>query len=71
MMPPILTDVKSKLGDKVNVLKVDVDKNNKAAMKYGIRSIPTVILFKSGKVVWKKVGVPQSSEILNAIKKVA
>ena len=71
MMPPILNEVKSQFGDKVNILKVDVDKNNKAALKYGIRSIPTLIIFKNGKIVWRKVGVAQAQEIANAIKKVA
>ncbi|MFY0600758.1 MAG: thioredoxin [Cyclobacteriaceae bacterium] len=70
MMPPILNDVKSQLGSKVHILKVDVDKNQKAANKYGIRSIPTVILFKNGKIAWRKNGVPQANEINAAIKKV-
>ena len=71
MMPPILKDVKSQFGDKVNILKVDVDKNQKAAQKYGIRSIPTLLIFKNGKVVWKKVGVAQANEISGALKKVS
>lgn len=71
MMPPILNEVKTSLGDKVNILKVNVDKNNKAAVKYGIRSIPTLLLFKNGKVVWRKVGVAQANEIQKAVQQVA
>lgn len=71
MMPPILNEVKSNLGDQVNILKVDVDENKKAAHKYGIRSIPTLILFKNGKIVWRKTGVAQSQEIQQAIRKIA
>ena len=71
MMPPILDEVKNQLGSQVNILKVDVDKNNKAANKYGIRSIPTLLLFKNGKIVWRKSGVAQAGEIQQAIKKVA
>ncbi len=71
MMPPILDDVKSSMGDQVNILKVNVDKNTKASSKYGIKSIPTLILFKNGKIVWRKTGVAQSGEIKQAIKKVA
>ncbi|MFY0606960.1 MAG: thioredoxin [Cyclobacteriaceae bacterium] len=71
MMPPILNEVKSKLGDGVNIVKVNVDKNNKAATKYGIKSIPTLLLFKNGKILWRKAGVAQSAEIKQAIKKVA
>ncbi|WP_258104761.1 thioredoxin [Marinoscillum sp. MHG1-6] len=69
MMPPILNQVKSKMGEKIHILKVDVDKNQKAALKYGVRSIPTIILFKNGKVLWRKTGVAQSPEITSAVKK--
>ncbi|MFT6867049.1 MAG: thioredoxin 1 [Cyclobacteriaceae bacterium] len=70
MMPPILESVKTQFGDKVHILKVDVDKNQKAATKYGIRSIPTIILFKNGKIAWRKTGVAQLNEISLALKKV-
>lgn len=71
MMPPILDEVKKNLGSGVHILKVDVDKNQKAARKYKIQSIPTLMLFKNGKVMWTKVGVPQASEIKAAVQKVA
>lgn len=64
MMPPVLKEVKTELGEGVNVLKVDVDKNHKAANTYSIRSIPTLILFKSGKIMWRKTGVAQAGEII-------
>lgn len=71
MMPPILDEVKKKLGQNIHILKVDVDKNAKAADKYGIRSIPTLILFKSGKIMWRKTGVAQPGEIQQAVLEVA
>lgn len=71
MMPPILKEVKNELGSSVNILKVDVEKNRKAASKYDIRSIPTLILFKNGKILWRKTGVAQVGEIKQAVKKVA
>lgn len=71
MMPPILDEVKTGLGSSVNILKVDVDKNQKAAQKYGIRSIPTLLIFKNGKVVWRKSGVAQAAEIRRVIQQVA
>jgi thioredoxin 1 len=70
MMPPILADVKKKLGKKVHILKVDVDKNKKAAAKYDIRSIPTLIVFKSGKVMWRKSGVAKAVEIEHAVNQI-
>ena len=71
MMPPVLKEVKNEVGESVNILKVDVDKNQKAANKYGIRSIPTLILFKNGKIMWRKTGVAQAREIKNAVKQIA
>lgn len=71
MMPPILKQVKNEMGGSINILKVDVDKNKKAATKYGIRSIPTIMLFKNGKIVWRKSGVAQAGEIKQAIKQVS
>lgn len=52
MMPPILKEVKSKLGDKIRIIKVDVDKNQAIAQKHQIRSIPTMMVMKKGQVVY-------------------
>lgn len=67
-MKPILEDLKSKLGSSASVLKVDVDKNPHAASKYQIKSIPTLILFKNGKPVWRQSGVVQASQLAQIIK---
>ena len=53
------------------MLKVDVEKNRKAASKYDIRSIPTLLIFKNGKVMWRKTGVAQAHEITKAVKKMS
>ena len=57
---PILEDVKNKLGDKVNILKVDIDQNQELAAKFNVRSVPTLIMFKNGEAVWRAVGVQQA-----------
>lgn len=67
-MKPILDDLKSKLGNTASVLKVDVDKNPHAASKYQIRSVPTLILFKKGKVVWRQSGVVPANQLAQIIK---
>jgi thioredoxin 1 len=68
MMPPVLKDVKSTLGDQVKVLKIDVDKNKKVATDYQIQGVPTLILFKAGKIVWRKSGVIPATELVAQVK---
>jgi thioredoxin 1 len=66
-MAPILKEVKSNLGDKATIIKVDVDKNQDAAMAYQIRSVPTLILFKNGKPIWKQSGVVPAQELVRLL----
>lgn len=67
-MAPILEDLKSKVGDSASVLKVDIDKNPHAAQKYQIKSVPTLLLFKNGNLVWRQSGVVQSNHLVEIIK---
>jgi thioredoxin 1 len=69
MMAPIMQQVSREMDGKVKVIKVDVDKNEDVARKYQIRSIPTMILFKNGKVLWQGVGVMQADQIKAIIQK--
>lgn len=63
MMEPILKELKEKVGDKASVIKIDVDKNQALAGKLGVRGVPTLILYKNGKIVWRDSGVRQVSEL--------
>ena len=67
MMTPILKDIKSELGDRLKVVKIDVDNNNAIAGKFQIRGVPTMMLFKEGQVLWRQSGVLPKDAILNAI----
>jgi thioredoxin 1 len=67
MMEPIIEDTKSTLGDRATVLKVDIDKNRDAAIKYGVRSVPTLILFKNGEPVWRQSGVVPKNVLVETI----
>lgn len=62
-MSPILKQVKDMQGDKVRIIKVDVDKNNALAMQYSIQSVPTLMIFKKGKQVWRQSGVINAGEL--------
>jgi thioredoxin 1 len=55
-MSPIVDQLKTKMGNQLTVLKVDIDKNQHAVELYKIRSVPTIILFKKGKMIWKQAG---------------
>ena len=66
-MSPILEDFKSKLGDKVKVIKIDVDKNPKAAAAYQVRGVPTLVLFKGGQIKWRQSGVVMAQELIKIV----
>lgn len=70
-MAPILKDTKSELGDKATIIKIDVDKNQQAAAAYNIRSVPTLLMFKNGKVVWQQSGVVPKHELVSLFNKFA
>ena len=66
-LSPTLDEVSEEFGDRVNIVKVDVDESEDLAMTYGIRSVPTVLFFKNGQQVDKFVGVLPKSEIVSKI----
>ena len=67
-LAPILKDAKSELGEDVKIVKIDVDKNKPLADKYQVRGVPTMILFKDGKQLWRQSGVLQKSELVQLVK---
>lgn len=66
-LSPTLDEVSEEFGDRVNIVKVDVDESEDLAMTYGIRSVPTVLFFKNGQQVDKFVGALPKSEIVSKI----
>ena len=57
MMEPVLKSVHQKMGEKISFLKVDIDKNPKAASVFQIQGVPTLILFRNGQIKWRQSGV--------------
>jgi thioredoxin 1 len=68
MMSPILDEVKSNLQDSASIIKIDVDKNQQVAAEYQVRGVPTLILFKNGKQLWRQSGVVSSNQLTQIIK---
>jgi thioredoxin 1 len=66
-LAPILKDVKARMGDKITIVKVDVDRNQAAAQAFQIRGVPTMIIFKNGQQLWKQSGVVPAEELMRVI----
>ena len=68
MLAPILKDVKAEMGEGVKIVKIDVDRNQELSAKYQVRGVPTMILYKNGKQLWRQSGVLQKHQIIDVIK---
>ena len=67
---PILKEVAAELGEKVRVIKIDVDQNNALAAQYQIQSVPTLIVFKNGKPVWRQSGVVTKAALIGVLREI-
>lgn len=63
MMHPVLEDLKTKVGDKATIIKIDVDQNQDLSAKYMIQSVPTLMIFKNGKQEWRASGVQSAADL--------
>lgn len=64
---PIIDDFKAKIGDKVNVIKIDVDQEKDLAERYRIQSVPTIMIFKNGEVMWRASGIQSHTDLMVAL----
>lgn len=67
MLSPVLKQVKDNLGDRITIIKIDVDKNQELAQKRQVRGVPTMMLFQEGKQLWRQSGVLTKEEIIKII----
>lgn len=68
-MHPIIDEIKSHYGEKLRVLKINVDKNQAAAAKYKVRGVPTFLLFKKGEIQWRSAGIQSRADLKSVINK--
>lgn len=68
MLAPVLKQVKDEVQDKASIIKIDIDKNQPVAVAYGVSAVPTLILFKQGKIMWRQSGVVPKNELVKKIK---
>jgi len=66
-LAPILKEVKDSLGERISIIKIDVDKNQELASKYQVRGVPTMILYQSGKQLWRQSGVLTKDDIIKPL----
>ena len=66
-MHPILEQLKAQLGDRLRIIKVDVDKHGIPAGEYNVQAVPTLILFRNGEVLWRQCGAMPLNQLLNVV----
>ncbi|PDS24773.1 thioredoxin [Flavobacterium branchiophilum] len=69
MLGPIIVEVKRHFGDRLKVIKIDVDKSQEIAQHFQVRSVPTMMLFQNGKSLWRQAGVLPKEEIIKTVDK--
>lgn len=68
MIAPALEEISEEMGDQVKITKLNIDENQNVAMKYGVRSIPTLIMFKDGEPVATQIGAAPKNKLADWIK---
>ena len=63
MIKPVLEELKKKMGNKIIILKIDIDKNISLSSEYRIQSVPTLVLWKQGEIIWRQSGALSLNEL--------
>jgi len=66
-MHPVLEQLKAQLGDRLRIIKVDIDKHGDPAVEYGVQAVPTLMLFRNGEVLWRESGAMPLNQLISVI----
>jgi thioredoxin 1 len=69
MQIPVLKEIAAELGDKIRIMKIDVDQNSEIAGRYNVQSVPTLIIFQQGEIKYRQSGVHTKSHLINVLLK--
>ena len=69
-MHPVLEQLKEYMGEGIRIIKIDVDKNQALSNAYGIQSIPTLMLFRNGKMLWRQSGAMRFPDLKRVVDEV-
>ncbi len=67
---PILEELATAIGDEARIIKIDVDRNQAIAAQYGVRSVPTLMIFKNGEMKWKEAGVKEKEQLIQLLRSI-
>jgi thioredoxin 1 len=69
MLAPVLSEVKKKIGDKVKIIKIDIDKNESLATNFKVQSVPTLMIFQKGETKWRQSGLMTATQLESVLQK--
>jgi thioredoxin 1 len=69
MLAPVLSEVKKKVGDKVKIIKIDIDKNESLASSFKVQSVPTLMVFQNGETKWRQSGLMTAAQLETVLQK--
>lgn len=69
VMSTVVDKLRKELGDKVTIVKVDVDEEEELSLEYNVQSVPTLIIFKNGELLWRETGIHQYHELKHILEK--
>ena len=69
MQTPVLKEIAAELGDKIRIVKIDVDQNSEIARRYNVQSVPTLMIFKQGEIKYRQTGVHTKPQLINVLLK--